>query len=249
MKRIPCPQTGDHPVITTVAEPAHTRGLQGPFALKTRWSRLRHNTASRHIRQIDPMALRTGGGRGEDALVRIPPTLFLTVGLPGAGKTVRARELARKLSILRLTPDEWMAPLFGDSDAGGRRDILEGRLIWVAHEVLVSGVSVILDFGCWSPDERYAIRVIAGLAHATFALLYVEVTEAVRRARCDKRWSESPETTFAMSAADHDRFLLECRPSTADELAYGPVPEPPSGCQTWAQWASRRWPTLPALDP
>ncbi len=177
------------------------------------------------------------------------PTLFLTVGLPGAGKTWRARELARELSILRLTPDEWMAPLFGDSDAHGRRDILEGRMIWVAHEVLLSGASVILDFGCWSPEERYAIRVIAGLAQATFTLEYQEVPETVRRARCDTRWLESPKTTFAMSNADHDRFLSLYQPPTATELTYGPVPDPPEGCETWAGWASRRWPTLPRLGP
>jgi hypothetical protein len=47
-----------------------------------------------------------------------------------------------------------MAPLFGQSDADGRRDILEGRMIWVAHEVLVGGSGVVLDFGCWSADER-----------------------------------------------------------------------------------------------
>ena len=39
------------------------------------------------------------------------PTLFLTVGLPGVGKTTRAKELASTHRILRLTPDEWMAPL------------------------------------------------------------------------------------------------------------------------------------------
>lgn len=38
-------------------------------------------------------------------------TLFLTVGLPGAGKTTRARQLAKEHSALRLTPDEWMIPL------------------------------------------------------------------------------------------------------------------------------------------
>jgi hypothetical protein len=66
-------------------------------------------------------------------------------------------EVAADGSILRLTPDERMAPLFGDSEVGGRRDILEGRMIWVAYRVLRSGSSVVLDFGCWSPEERYAI--------------------------------------------------------------------------------------------
>lgn len=74
--------------------------------------------------------------------------LHLTVGLPGSGKTILARRIVKDKGILRLTPDEWMAPLFNDSDADGRRDILEGRMIWVAHEVLSSGSSVVLDFGC-----------------------------------------------------------------------------------------------------
>jgi len=161
---------------------------------------------------------------------------------------MRANELALKLSILRLTSDEWMAPLFGDGDAHGRRDILEGRMIWVAQEVLQSGASVILDFGCWSPEERYAIHVIAGLAHATFTMEYVEVPATVRHARCDMRWVESPETTFAMSSTDHDRFLSTFQPPTTSEQAYGPVPNPPEGNKTWAAWASRQWPTLPLLD-
>ena len=98
------------------------------------------------------------------------PTLVLTVGLPGVGKTTRAKELASAHRILRLTPHEWMPPLFGQSDADGRRDILEGRTIWVAHEVLASGSGVILDFGCWSAEERYAIRVIAERAGAHLPL-------------------------------------------------------------------------------
>ena len=176
------------------------------------------------------------------------PTLFLTVGLPGAGKTTRARELAREHSILRLTPDEWMAPLFGHSDAAGRRDIMEGRMIWVAHEVLVSGASVILDFGCWSAEERYAIRTITELARANFAMEYLRIAESERRARCDRRWVQAPDTTFEMTSADHDRFVCLCQPPTENELSHGPVPEAPAGFETWPQWASDRWPTLPRLD-
>jgi predicted kinase len=176
------------------------------------------------------------------------PTLFLTVGLPGAGKTTRARELARELSILRLTPDDWMAPLFAHSDADGRRDILEGRMIWVAHEVLVSGSSVILDFGCWSPEERYAIRAIAELAGADFRIEYLKIAESERRARCDRRWLDSPETTFEMTDADHERFAALCQPPTENELSSGPIPDPPAGYTSWPHWASARWPTLPRLD-
>ena len=176
------------------------------------------------------------------------PTLFLTVGLPGAGKTTRARQLADEHSILRLTPDDWMAPLFQHSDADGRRDILEGRLVWVAHEVLVSGASVILDFGCWSPDERYALRAIAELTGAGFTMEYLSIPEPERRARCDRRWLQAPETTFEMTSDDHDRFVALCRPPSADELSNGPIPRPPAGFETWPQWASDRWPTLPRLD-
>jgi len=59
-----------------------------------------------------------------------------------------------------------MAPLFGDSRAGGRRDVLERRMIWAAHRVLCSGSPVVLDSGRWSPEERYAIRAVAGFAAA-----------------------------------------------------------------------------------
>ena len=175
------------------------------------------------------------------------PTLFLTVGLPGAGKTTRAKELASAHRILRLTPDEWMAPLFGQSDADGRRDILEGRMIWVAHEVLASGASVILDFGCWSPDERYAIRVIGEVAGAYFSLEYVQVDERERREQATRRWLEAPHTTFEMTDADHDRFAALVQPPSRNELENGPVPPPPTGHPTWLDWASSRWPTLPLI--
>jgi predicted kinase len=176
------------------------------------------------------------------------PVLYLTVGLPGAGKTTLARRIAEAERVVRLTPDDWMAPLFGDNDAGGRRDILEGRMIWVAHEVLRSGAGVVLDFGCWSPEETYAIRVVAESAGGRFDLRHVSLDEAERRARAAARWETAPDTTFPMSDEDHDRWLASYHPPSQDELSHGPVPDPPTGFDTWLHWASERWPTLPRLD-
>lgn len=140
-----------------------------------------------------------------------------------------------------------MAPLFGQSDADGRRDILEGRMIWVAHEVLAGGSSVVLDFGCWSADERYAIRVIAETAGADFTLEYVHTDERERRRRATRRWLEAPDTTFEMTDADHDHFLASIELPGRNELENGPIPTPPPGHTSWPAWASWRWPTLPLI--
>ena len=209
-----------------------------------------------NCRIVELLETRSGGGTGlrkpdttpHGERVKLRPTLFLTVGLPGVGKTTRAEELASAHRILRLTPDEWMAPLFGQSDADGRRDILEGRMIWVAHEVLASGSAVVLDFGCWSPEERYAIRMIGEATGADFKLEYVQADERERRRRAAQRWLEAPHATFEMTDADHNRFMALFQPPSRNELENGPIPSPPAGHMTWFAWASGRWPTLPLID-
>jgi predicted kinase len=176
------------------------------------------------------------------------PTLHLTTGLPGVGKTTLARRLSRECNAVRLTPDEWMRPLFGESDAGGTRDILEGRFIWVAYRALLAGADVILDFGCWSAEERFAIRAIAALTGADFELHYLQLPEDERRVRAATRWHCTPGETFDMTADDHDRFLASYQPPSAEELAGTIMPDPPSPWSSWTAWAADRWPTLPDLD-
>ena len=175
------------------------------------------------------------------------PVLHLTTGLPGTGKTTLARQIEHRDNAIRLTPDEWMQPLFGESDAGGRRDILEGRLVWVAYRAALSASDAILDFGCWSPDERYAVRAIAALAGGTFALHYLTLEERERRRRAEHRWRTVPHETFEMSEADHDRFLAAYQVPTEHEMSYAALPPPPAPFGSWTAWAADRWPTLPDL--
>lgn len=101
--------------------------------------------------------------------------LVLIVGHVGAGKTTRAKELAASTAAVRLSPDEWMVPLFNHSDPNGMRDAVEGRLIWTAIERLRAGSSVILDFGFWGRDERASLAWLAGTVGAAARTVYVPV--------------------------------------------------------------------------
>ncbi len=58
------------------------------------------------------------GHIGRSDSTKPPPTLFVMVGLPASGKTTRAKEIEETWQALRLTPDEWMIPLFGEPEGG-----------------------------------------------------------------------------------------------------------------------------------
>lgn len=171
------------------------------------------------------------------------PTLFLMVGLPGSGKTTRARELERESGAIRLSPDEWMMPLFGASDVDGRRDVLEGRLIWVATQVLQQGANVILDFGLWGRDERAALHCLAASLGVSAQTVYLDVDPTTQLARVTQRWRETPEDTWEMGLEALENWRATFQVPEQDELAGSWDPQPPIGVETWRDWLSDRWPT------
>lgn len=170
--------------------------------------------------------------------------LFLLVGLPAAGKTTMATRLAAEHDALRLTPDEWMIPLFGESEADGKRDVLEGRLISVALQLLRLGVNVVLDFGCWARDERSALRWSTERQGASFRLVYVPVDHATQLMRVEQRWKQVPHETFAISVSDVDRWRGRFEVPDAEELACVHSEAPPARWVNWLGWAQDRWPSL-----
>jgi predicted kinase len=169
--------------------------------------------------------------------------MFVMVGLPAAGKTSRARELASAWNALRLTPDEWMVPLFGQEQPEGKRNILEGRLIWLALSALRIGVNVVLDFGVWAKDERSALRALASSVGATSQLVYLQVDEEEQWRRVQARPVTGATTTFEMTHADLERWRQIFQPPDADELETVEIGPPPEGFDSWEAWVAQWWPS------
>ena len=137
-----------------------------------------------------------------------------------------------------------MIPLFGESTAGRKRDILEGLLIATALQALRLGTSVVLDFGLWSRDERSALRRLAASAGAACQVVYLPVDADVQRARIAHRQATAPHTTFPMTGADIDAWRAQFQVPDDAELAGGHLPGPPPGWPGWPEWAADRWPSL-----
>ncbi|MFK7600681.1 AAA family ATPase [Deinococcus sp. SM5_A1] len=152
-------------------------------------------------------------------------TLFLLIGLPGAGKTTLARRLELEFSALRLTPDEWMTPLFGAGEFDDKRWILESRLLWgVAARALTLGMNVILDYGCWAREERDLFRSRAAELGVCFELHVLDVPLDELWRRLEVRNLNLPPDTFPISRAELEEWAEWFQVPAPEELAATEVP-------------------------
>jgi predicted kinase len=128
------------------------------------------------------------------------PTLHLTCGLPGSGKTTLARHIAVERDALRFTKDELVLALGGDLYDDDLRDRVEAMLIELAFELLAAGRSCILDFGLWSREERDALRLRARAQGVRVELHVLDVEPEELLRRIDQRYADEPHTTAEISA-------------------------------------------------
>ena len=151
------------------------------------------------------------------------------VGLPCSGKTTLARQLEAKHSALRLTTDEWHIRLFGhdfgdnmsESDAAehdSRHASVESIMWDVAARVLVLGVDVILDFGCWARSERDEFRSKAKDLGVDFKIHFVDVPEEVLLERLKARNEMHSGRTFFIPEAKVKEWIHIFEPPSPEEL-------------------------------
>jgi predicted kinase len=144
------------------------------------------------------------------------------VGLPCAGKTTLAKQIEQERSALRLSPDEWIAPLYGpnltDAELDRTRDPIESVQWRVAERALALGLDVILDFGFWSKQERDDYRARAASLGARSEIRFLDVPLPELERRLAARNADLPPGCFIVTNANLNLWASGFEPPTPDEL-------------------------------
>jgi predicted kinase len=145
--------------------------------------------------------------------------LILTCGLPGAGKTTLATQLAADRSAVRLTKDEWLWALGSTPWDQPTREKVEQELWRLAQEILRLGLSVVVDFGLWARIERDEMRGVARGLGVGVELHYLDTPSDELWRRIEARNSEPPWDSYPIHRADFDRWLCVFQAPDPAELA------------------------------
>jgi predicted kinase len=82
--------------------------------------------------------------------------LIIVCGLPGSGKTTRARLVEKRLGAVRLSADDWMEALAIDLYDEAARARVEALQWELAQSLLRGGLTVVIEWGTWARAERNA---------------------------------------------------------------------------------------------
>lgn len=146
---------------------------------------------------------------------RSKPTLWITVGFSGSGKSVLAKELVRRLPAVRLSSDRLRkahagaaegAPLnFRHYTASARSEVYR-CLRRAACDYLNRGQNVLLDATFLDPQEREAACALARDQNVELWMLHCRAPDAVIRQRLQARCQDPNGSDAGLTVYEQQRY-------------------------------------------
>lgn len=134
--------------------------------------------------------------------------LILLCGKPASGKTTLANYLAENHKVITFSADKMMLKLFGEIED---RAVFEDRLKFCKHfiynnteDLLKNNVSVALDFGFWTKQERDEVK--RKFAMFKTIIVYLNADEETLKARVENRNKNLKDTEYFMDNVTY-KFL------------------------------------------
>ena len=147
------------------------------------------------------------------------PCLYILCGLPFAGKTTLAKEMARLLGIKRVSIDEINGERGIWNDDTGMSSEEWTRTYVVAYQRIAAflgqGESVVDESANFTKGQRDRLRAIAGHYNTQTCVIFVDVPLAEVR----RRWQENRQTAVRNDVRDDDfaHVVEQFEPPTEDE--------------------------------
>lgn len=146
-------------------------------------------------------------------------TLYITLGLPGAGKTTAAKCIRQLTGAVHLWADHERRLLFGTPTYAHEENVrLYDRLNKEAGALLGEGKSVVYDTNFGLHKDRELMRRIAARHHADVVLVWVVTPAPVARERATDGAHDTANRVLGnMPASRFEHIQNAFEPPAADE--------------------------------
>jgi predicted kinase len=154
--------------------------------------------------------------------VKADPVLHFFCGKMASGKTTLSKNLASDHNAILISEDIWLSKFYPEEistfdDYLKYSSRLKPLVSQHVQEILVRGISVVLDFPGNVPSQRQWFRSIFEAAKVNHVLHYIVAPDSLCKEQLRKRNAEQPEGSMIMSEADFDYITSYFQPPIADE--------------------------------
>lgn len=127
------------------------------------------------------------------------PIMVLLYGLPGAGKTYFARNLAEFLNCAVIHSDRIRNELFEEPRFDEQENSIVTHLMnYMSEEFLNAGVNIVYDTNAMRKAQRHQLRELARKKHAKTVLVWFQVDPDTAYSRLGKRDRRTADDKFAV---------------------------------------------------